>query len=66
MESSATIRLPRRAVSAPMSEKARARMIRQEILEHEQHVEDLEALRITPVRVCIPLSSWVNVGLAAG
>ena len=41
-------------------------MIRQEILEHEQHVEDLEALRITPVRVCIPLSSWVNVGLAAG
>ncbi|RDX40049.1 hypothetical protein OH76DRAFT_1476300, partial [Lentinus brumalis] len=51
METSATVRPPRQhaAASTPaISEKAQARMIRQKILEHEQHAEELEALQVTP------------------
>ncbi|RDX40226.1 hypothetical protein OH76DRAFT_1490476 [Lentinus brumalis] len=47
----ATVRPARQhaAASTPaISEKAQARMIRQKILEHEQHVEELEALQVTP------------------
>ncbi len=59
-ETSATVRPPRQhaAVSTPaISEKAQARMIRQKILEHEQHAEELEALQVTPVRRRI-FSPW--------
>lgn len=53
MEPSATVRPPRRHAAAPTPEisgKAQARMIRQKILEHEQQVEELEALQVTTVR----------------
>ena len=50
MDRTLTIRPPKR--SAPpgnYSDRAQARMIRQKILEHEQEIEDLEALKVTPV-----------------
>ncbi|KAI0694080.1 hypothetical protein C8T65DRAFT_744492 [Cerioporus squamosus] len=50
MEPSATVCPPRRhatALTPAISKKAQARMIRQTILEHEQQVEELEALKVT-------------------
>lgn len=51
IDRSATIRPFKRPVPVPpTSDKFKARMARQRMLEYEQQMEDLEALKVTPVR----------------
>lgn len=53
MERSETIRGPKRPAPA-ISDKFQARLDRVKMLEHEQQMEDLEALKHTPVRPPVP------------
>ena len=55
-----TIRPPKRPAPTNYSDRAQARMIRQKLLEQEQEIEDLEALKVTAVRCLSRTLTFLN------
>ncbi|KAM5529977.1 hypothetical protein V8D89_016355 [Ganoderma adspersum] len=56
-----TIRPPKRPAPTNYSDRAQARMIRQKLIEQEQEIEDLEALKVTAEELRILRDSFSSV-----